>query len=239
MFTIQQPSAKAGRFAPAIKCLPLEAFEANSLKSVREVFRPMTRHALGQAWLEREENNFAPAFVRFGWRENALLVFAEIIDFDIFNAATILNQRAWELGDTFEIFLQSINHPGYFEFQVTPQNQRVQLRFTDSRIGKNVGRTGLLPSVYMPGEAFYSRTWIQLNARCWYVYAEICAKNLFGHPGSLEGNMWRFSFSRYDYTCGRKLPVISSTSRHAEPDFHRRHEWKVMSFESSTPQSSR
>jgi hypothetical protein len=239
MLTIRQPLAKPGRCVPAIKCLPLDAFEANSLKAVREVFRPMARHPLGQAWLEREENDFAPAFVRFGWRGNALLLFAELIDFDIFNAATVLNQRAWELGDTFEIFLQSINHPDYFEFQVTPNNQRVQLRFTDSSIEKSVGRTNLLPSVYMPGEVFHSRTWIQLNTRCWYVYAEICAKELFRHPGSLEGNRWLFSFSRYDYTCGRKLPVISSTSRHAEPDFHRRHEWQIMDFESSAPYSNR
>jgi len=233
MLTVREPSAKLTGLKQAVRCLPLPVFDASDLKTVREVFRPATRHALRQAWLAKEEDDFAPAFVRVGWRGNALLVFAELIDFDIFSGATALNQRAWELGDTFELFLQAADQPAHFEFQVTPNNQRAQLRFTDSSVVENLRRTKLMESVYMTGEAFYSRTWIQLEVKCWYVYAEIRAEELFGRAGSLRGSRWRFSFSRYDYTRGRKQPVISSTSRHLEPDFHRWQEWDVMSFELS------
>jgi hypothetical protein len=239
MLSIQESSTKLTELQQTIKCLPLPAFNAGDLESVCEVFQPATRHALGQAWLEKEEHDFAPAFVRTGWRGNSLLVFAELIDFDIFNAATALNQRAWELGDAFEMFLQPADQPAYFEFQVTPNNQRVQLRFTDSSVVENVRRNKLMESVLITGEAFCSRTWIQPDVKCWYVYAEIRAKELFRQAGSLQGRQWRFSFSRYDYTRGRNQPVISSTSQHTEPDFHRQQEWGVMSFESSTPQPSR
>ncbi|HVU28269.1 MAG TPA: hypothetical protein VHG71_11115 [Verrucomicrobiae bacterium] len=234
MLSIQEPSAKLTELQPTIKCLSLSAFDTSELKAVREVFRPAARLALGQAWLEREEHDFAPAFVRVGWRGNSLLVFAEVIDFDIFNAATALNQRAWELGDVFEIFLQPTDQPAYVEFQVTPNNQRVQLRFTNAVAAENVRRNGSMESVLIPDEAFFSRTWVQPGA-CWYVYAEISAEKLFRQAGPLQGRQWRFSFSRYDYTRGREQPVISSTSRHAEPDFHRQPEWGVMSFEFSMP----
>jgi hypothetical protein len=235
MLTIREPSAKLKALTSTVRCLSLPIFDASDLNAVREVFRPASRQVMGQAWLEEEERDFAPAFVRVGWRDNSLLVFAELIDFDIFNAATAHNQRAWELGDTFEIFLQSVEQAAYVEFQVTPNNQRVQLRFSDSSIVENVRRTELVESVYVTGKAFYSRTWIQPKVRCWYVFAEIGAKELFEQAGSLRGSRLRFSFSRYDYTRMRKKPVISSTSRHAEPDFHRQHEWDVMSFESSMP----
>jgi hypothetical protein len=41
---------------------------------------------------------------------------------------------------------------------------------------------------------------------------------------------WRFSFSRYDYIRGRREPMISSTSPHARPGFHRREEWGTLIF---------
>jgi hypothetical protein len=47
---------------------------------------------------------------------------------------------------------------------------------------------------------------------------------------SLEGTDWLFSFSRYDCTRGLAVPVISSTSPHAAPSFHRQQEWGTLRF---------
>jgi hypothetical protein len=49
-------------------------------------------------------------------------------------------------------------------------------------------------------------------------------------PGPLASAEWLFSFSRYDYTRGRGEPVISSTSPHAAPAFHRQQEWGRLRF---------
>jgi hypothetical protein len=227
LFTKEHP-LKIAKSKPTIVCFPLPAFDTSDLEGVRNVFRPVA----SQAWLEKKEEDFAPAFVSVGWRENVLLVFAELIDFEIFSETTSLNQRAWELGDTFEMFLQPVGQSTYFEFQVTPNNQRVQLLFTDSSVVEKVRKSKSTESVCINGEAFFFRTWIKTERKCWYVYAEINMKDFVRQVGSLQGSQWRFSFSRYDYTRGRKQPVISSTSRHGEPDFHRQDEWDIMSFES-------
>jgi hypothetical protein len=233
MITISRESAvKPGELRPMIKCLPLPAFETGDLNSVYEMFRLVPRQALGQTWLKKEEPDFAPGFIRTAWRGNSLLVFAELVDLDIFNDATGLNQRAWELGDTFEIFLRPTDDdPAYFEFQVTPNNQRLQLWFPNAGALDSLRKTGSIDGALVQGEAFYSRTWVQPDGKYWCVYAQLGAAELGGRAGSLQGRQWQFSFSRYDYTRGRKEPVISSTSPHAEPDFHRHQEWGVLKFE--------
>jgi hypothetical protein len=44
------------------------------------------------------------------------------------------------------------------------------------------------------------------------------------------GDRGLFSFSRSDYTRGRKKPVLSSTSPHKVLNFHRQEEWGEMRF---------
>src|SRR5208282_1675196 len=138
----EQPT-KSAESGPAIRCLPLPAFDASDLKAAREAFRQAVPCALGQAWLEKAEPDFAPALVRVGWRENSLLLFAELTDRDIFTRATAPNQRMWELGDTFEIFLGLLGEPSYAELHVTPNNLHLQLRFPDACAVAQSQRNGM------------------------------------------------------------------------------------------------
>jgi hypothetical protein len=62
------------------------------------------------------------------------------------------------------------------------------------------------------------------------VLALIPVASVCEHVRPLAGSEWRFSFSRYDYTRGTDAPVISSTSPHAEPSFHRLQEWGMIRF---------
>ncbi len=215
--------------APQILCEPLDAFDGTSLENVRRAFQSVTPCLLQQAWLHEDQAEFSPATVRTGWRENSLFVFAELADRDIFNGATELNQRTWELGDVFEIFLGPAESASYIEFHVTPGNQRLQLRYADGHSAARARKTGDLGEFLVPGEAFYSTTWIESHTRQWNVLAEIPASAVCG-SNSIGDTPWRFSFGRYDYTRGGMEPRISSTSPHAEPDFHRRHEWGVLTF---------
>jgi hypothetical protein len=238
MLTIQHLAPKPERLGRVLKCPPLPPQSTVDLPAIIEMFETVPPQALAQAWLEKEEDHFAPGFVRAGWRGNSLLVFAQLIDRDIFNLATGHNQRAWELGDSFEIFLQPAGHSAYVEFQITPDNLRVQLRFADAQALDHLRNNRSIESVLMHGEMFHSRTW-QTSAQCWYVYAEIKAVNLGDEAGPLHGRQWLYSFSRYDYTRRREMPVISSTSPHAEPDFHRRQEWGIMNFDALMPVANR
>lgn len=213
-----------------IECHELSGFDTGSLEDVRRAFERATPCFLRQAWLEREEADFASAVVRTGWRNASLLVFAELTDFDIFNKATQFKQRLWELGDAFEIFLQPVDQGAYIELQVSPENQQLLLRYPHVGALGNAPDNASIESVVVHDKVFNSSTWVRSQEQRWFVFAEISAVLMHRKAGSLSGEQWRFSFSRYDYTRGRKEPVISSTSPHAQPNFHRQQEWGTISF---------
>ena len=216
--------------APEIPCQQLGAFDRTNLEDVRRAFQSATPCLLGQAWLGEDQAGFSPASVRIGWRGNLLLVFAELADQDIFSRATELNQRTWELGDVFEIFLGPAEGGSYIEFHVTPGNQKLQLRYADSQAVGRARKTGDWRELLIPVEVFRSTTWIESHQQQWSVLAEIPASIVCDSNASIGNARWRFSFGRYDYTRGAAEPCISSTSPHAEPDFHRQHEWGVLTF---------
>lgn len=201
------------------------------LASVRQAFRFAAACPFQQAWLTANEVRFSPGAVRVGWRENSLLVFAELMDADIFNGATGHHQPLWELGDVFEMFFKSVDQESYVEFQVAPNNQRLQLHYPDARAVEWLRQQRSLDEVLVRTEAFDSRTWVEKDR--WHIYAEIPAHVICGAATPIEDTQWQFSFGRYDYTRGVAEPVMSSTSPHAKADFHRQHEWGVLTFDDS------
>lgn len=216
-----------------IQCGPLPAFDRADRESVRRAFQSAVACPFEQAWLSETELGFSPGEVRLGWRGGSLLVFAELTDMDIFNRAAELNQPLWELGDVFEMFFKSDEMESYVEFQVAPQNQRLQLLQPHARTAEWAFRREEFTNCLFWDEVFHSQTWVDAEANRWQVYAEIPARVVCGSNEPMENTRWRFSFGRYDYTRGFKKPVISSTSLHAQPDFHRQHEWGVMTFNNS------
>ena len=216
-------------------CLTLPAFAADDVHAVRAAFRSAIPIPLAQAWLDEPEPDFAPGVVRTGWRDDTLLVFAVLSDADIFTRAQQHNDRFWELGDTFEMFLQPQAGQGYVELHVTPNNLRLQLRFT----APPAPDANVFDQALIKDELFRSRAWVNAIAREWCVYAEIPRSPLGWGPGSagpgpsLAGSTWCVSFCRYDYTRGRARPVISSSSPHTEPRFHRPHEWSGLRFKTT------
>ena len=214
----------------AIRCGPVPSFDRADLDSVRRAFRSAVSCSFRQAWLPAAESGFAPAVVRLGWRGSSLLVFAELTDLDIYNAATRPNQRTWELGDVFEMFFKSAGQDRYVEFHVTPGNQRLQLGFPDTAAAARAQATGEFGGFLIRDDAFFSHTWTDSERNGWQVFAEIPALAVCGSPASIENMKWQCSFGRYDYTRGVRQPVISSTSPHALPDFHRQHEWGDLIF---------
>lgn len=219
----------AGRPA-GIHCESLPVFDRTDCESVRSAFESVVPCPFQQAWLCESEDGFSPGEVRMGWRGCSLLVFAELTDLDIHNGATSLNQHTWELGDVFEIFLRSAEQQSYVELHVTPQNQRLQLHYPDARAAQSAREHGRLDDFLTRQEVFHSKTWIDAPLNRWQIYAEIPARTVCGSDQSIQGTQWRFSFGRYDYTRGVEKPVVSSTSPHAKPDFHRQHEWGVITF---------
>src|SRR5689334_15362337 len=145
---------------PRLVAVLLPGFNDIDLESVRRGFQSAAPCHLGQAWEVKESEGFAPALVRVGWWRKSLLVYAELTDADIFTQASGLNERMWELGDAFEIFLRPDGDEAYVEFQVTPNNQRLQLRYANTAALNRARKTGSVAEALIAGDAFRSKTWI-------------------------------------------------------------------------------
>lgn len=216
---------------PLAICPELPAFDPDDLANVRLAFDPATPVSSQQGWLAKPDLNFAPMTVRSGWRPDGLFVFAELTDADIFTRATAHNQRLWELGDTFEIFLRPAKQESYLELQVAPNNRRLQLRYPNAKAVAMARKAGSAADFVIRKKAFYSQIWLCPKEKKWFVLARIPFRSVCENGQSRAGSAWKFSFSRYDYTRGRAEPVISSTSPHAKADFHRQGEWGALRFD--------
>jgi hypothetical protein len=220
---------------PQIVCPELPAIETAELNAVIQAFRAAPACKLRQSWLVEPRWDFASATVRAGWREDSLQLLAELHDADIFTFARQPNERLWELGDTLEIFLRPAGQSAYAEFQVAPNNQRLQLQFANAAFAAETRKSGAFASALVRELSFQSSTWVRPDLGCWYALLEIPASSVSDNPHPLPGSEWHFSFCRYDYTRGCPEPVISSTSAHSRPDFHRQEEWGAMRFTPRQP----
>jgi len=173
-----------------------------------------------QGWLETPQPGFLPAEIRIGWTPSRLVVRAEIPDRDIFTLATGPNQKMWELGDVFEIFLQAEDRSDYVELHVTPPNFRLQLHIES--LGK--------PATLLDDGVFSSHVKVDAANQRWIVYAEVPANLVSGREHICPGESWRFSFSRYDASRDGTPPILSSTSPHQAVNFHRIPEWGKIIF---------
>jgi len=221
--------------AAPIICTDLPPIKAMELDAVIHAFHSAPAFAMRQSWLAEPEPGFAPAVVRVGWHNESLLALAEMKDADIFTLARHPNDRLWELGDTLEIFLRPVEQLAYAEFHVAPNNQRVRLRFASPAATEHLRGNGWFNRALSQEDGFDSWTWVCPDINCWYALVEIPVSSVSDRPQPLPGSKWLFSFSRYDHTRGNAKPVISSTSAHARPDFHRQEEWGTLHFQLRLP----
>jgi Carbohydrate family 9 binding domain-like len=226
---------KTSRVAPlVVDCVKLPGFNVNDFQDTQHAFQSLKTIPMRQAWRTKEESGFSPGFVRIGWHDNALLVFAELADVDFLTRAKTTNERLWELGDSFEIFLQPVDQSSYIELQVAPNNCQLQLRYPNPVAVEEARKANDFKPYLIPHDSFYSASWVRPAESRWFVFAKIPRDLVCEKHNSLEGKEWRFSFSRYDYTSNQGKPVVSSTSPHTTPEFHSQNEWGTMRFRSNS-----
>jgi len=185
-----------------------------------------------QAWRNELEPGFRPMRVKTGWTRDALYVHAEIEDADIFNPEKQFNALSFTKGDVFEIFLRPCDQDAYFEFHVTPENQKLQLRFPSAAaLAAPRAQPGLPPEWFISHRVIESRVRVSTATQRWEVAVEIPFDLVCEMSQPRSDTRWLFSFSRYDYTRGQEHPVLSSTSPHKVLNFHRQEEWGELRFE--------
>lgn len=216
--------------SPDIACPELPAFDPASLDAATRAFQHAPEVPLRQCWRPQPQPDFLPAAVRTGWRDSTLFVFAKLTDAAIVTFATRSNERLWELGNVFEIFLRPAQQAAYSEFQIAPNNLQLQLRYAHAAALEKARKTGSIADALVHKISFQSRTWPQPELNCWHALAEIPAASVCDAAAPLAGGTWHFSFCRYDYARGVGDPVISSSSALSQPDFHRLAEWGALHF---------
>lgn len=180
------------------------------------------RLELGQPWFAEPEADFQPGMVWLGVQGGDLVVHAELRDDQPANRAVSWNEPTWMTGDVLELFFQAEGRPGYFEFHVTPENQRLQLFFPSSAAFHE--RRGHRHWAIAESR-FESLARVNAAGDGWRVLMRIPLALVLDGPREDGSRKFRFLFSRYDYQPGRLKPVTSATARMSRPDFHHIPEW--------------
>jgi hypothetical protein len=179
---------------------------------------------LRQAWRPAgPEPRFQPAWARLRWNERGLLFDLVLTGPNPRNAARSLNERTWELGDIAEIFLQQAGSEEYFELHVTPENQRLQLRWTTAGFAAFRRDLALFPQ-FTVADPHWIESASVVRARDWSVSAYLPAAMLgLGTAALSAGTRLQGAVCRYDCTTGEA--VHSATAPLTEAAYHRRAEW--------------
>ncbi len=180
---------------------------------------------LHQAWRQIPEEGFQPAWARVFWQRHHLVFEAFLVGKSPRNSARKLNERTWETGDVCEIFVEDASAAHYLEIHVTPENQRLQLRFPhDGLAAVRSGRAQL--EEFMIDDPDWVRTETFLTRENLSVRVTIPASILGNNdPLVLPSRTFRGAVCRYDYRARSENPILSSTAAFAGPFFHQRDAW--------------
>lgn len=193
--------------------------------AIRASLKAGRRLSFGQPWRPERESHFRPGFVRLGYSDSHLLIYSRLVDDQPSNSARQWNELTWLTGDVFELFLQHGNS-SYFEFHVTPENNRLQMHLPDASAIRQHSRP--LTAWFRQESCFESMTRVNPAKTGWEVFMRIDLIRLFGKAW-LESTerTFRFLAARYDYQSGHKRPVLSCTAPITAVDFHQPQEWSI------------
>jgi len=220
---------------PIINCGATDFIPSDNWDNVRAAFAGADFVPFVQGWRIEPIAGFAPARAAALWNRSSLLVYAELEDKDIFNAvpAADFNRLAIGHGDVFEVFVQPEGQDAYFEMHLSPNNQQFQLRIPFPYAFRELRATvndpmELVERFKVKAPLFESR--IHQQEGKWEALMAIALDRLCEVRPVAVGAIWKFSFSRYDYTRPEPKPTLSSTSPHREANFHRIEEWGELRF---------
>lgn len=179
-------------------------------------------------WSEGHSVDFMTTEVRIAWCPSHLWIQAAMEDQDVYTQASADSQHLWQLGDVLEIFLEAEDSGNYIEMHVTPNNCRLHLQFgAGDIIAVREDRKSLSNFIVHPPRFESS---VQKTSDGWSALVSIPSQEISPKGIISSGTSCRTSICRYDAWADGRPPVLSSTSPHAQLDFHRRHEWRPLCF---------
>lgn len=200
----------------AVRGAPQDAGE------IDDTWRP-----LGQPWRrDGLEPGFNPGWARLRWQDSALEVDAIFLGRNSRNRARTLNERTWKLGDICEVFLLAPAGRTYVELHVTPENQRLQLRWPRDGLTRFRAGTAALEDFLVSDPAWVTST-SHLGPDFWSVHATLPFSAVGIDPAAPFAPGLRVAICRYDCTRGGE-PLLSSTAPLQEPNYHRVEDWPFL-----------
>jgi len=220
----------------------LEALEhLREAHALGEAHAPGESHALGesrrlftgefqQGWRETPEDGFEPAVAELWATAEALHVLAVLGDRDIGNRATGFNEKTWQTGDVFEVFIQ-VEPDTYYEFHITPENRHLFLKWTSDLREAVKRREATLEDTMIADRSFLqSETQIHSEANHWSVHARIPFDKIGLDPNRTYPDL-KVAFARYDSFSDDRPPVLSATPAFAKANYHDRSAWHPIRFQ--------
>lgn len=206
------------------KAINLEIEAHQYADSLGVSIKPHSVFHTRQAWLDSAEAGFQPACIHLYPESDRLRIVAALQDVSPRNEATRLNETTWELGDVFEIFLQLENQREYLELHVTPENQRLQLRWTPETLDLfKAGERALEASMIVDPDWITSQTALAPEKSLWLVDAGI-PWNRLTRTEIPEAKCLRCAFCRYDIN-PESRETLSATPAFPRASFHLRDYW--------------
>lgn len=177
---------------------------------------------LGQPWTRSLDQGFRPCEVRLSWTPAALLVEANLADDEVFTKATADNQKMWELGDVFEVFLQVEGRREFVELHVVPNGFRVHAHLPGPRgMATPTSEPLAFESMLVSPVGFTAKA---VKTKSGWRVSERIPAAILGLDAFRPGQDLRISFCRYDGSPGGE-PVLSTSASHPVISFHRPDEW--------------
>ena len=229
-----QQAFSDGADGPDSKAYPCHHFAADG-GSLEKFLQSRPLLALKQHWRKSPEADLDSGFVSAAWDKEYLYIRATLSDRDIFNSLVGFNLPFYQKGDIFEILIRSRDSEAYFEFQITPQNQVLQLLFPCGSSLSDFKDSGadmdqLIETFKVSQRIVETQAEVNQAKNIWTVLVKIPAQALASDSQLWPDDSLRVSFCRYDYTRGKADPVLSSTSDHSIRNFHRQEEWRAMTL---------
>jgi len=222
-----KPIPREARILPQIESSPLQAPDP---AAARALFDNALQLPLRQSWANPTEPGFQPGTVLFAAHDGKLVGFAQLDDREIGNTASSFNQRTWETGDIFEIFISLAGEPAYFEFHITPENQLTQLRWPEPGTLQREAEAGTLrhERYFHEEKIMTSRTWVEPDSGRWSLVFSLPLEKLKSSPDTPIHTI-SLSFCRYDRGADGK-GVYSSATDFPFAGFHEIEYWPLYSM---------
>lgn len=180
---------------------------------------------LSQPWFEDLEADFRPGEVELHWTPQALVVDAYLTDEHLYTASDADNQRMWELGDVFEVFLQVEGRTDYVELHITPNNTRLHAHKPNA-LGYDPDTGEWIPvEKWLISPIGFNAQAKEINGG-WHGALQI-PPSILGLEAFTPGTEIRIAFARYDGAPERE-PTLSASAPHALSDtisFHIPEDW--------------